>query len=77
MALFDLGKCDIRYPERIQHMHALYGRAPGKNCQSCRFLARQKRGSKTYLKCTQTIITHGYATDWRAGFPACGKYEEI
>jgi hypothetical protein len=32
--------------------------------------------AKTYLKCELGPLSHGAATDWRASWPACGKYED-
>jgi hypothetical protein len=68
-------KQDQRLPKRIRVMHTVYGRAGiDKRCGACRHL-RRIRYQKTFYKCGKTTITHGAATDWRVGWPACGLYE--
>ncbi len=62
-------------PERITNMHKMYGRGPEEaTCSACRFFVRLRRGN-TYFKCRLNKMTHGAATDWRASWPACGKFE--
>lgn len=64
--------------ERGNHeMRRVYGPGPkGKLCRTCAYLSRNKRDSRTYLKCSLRIITNGPGTDHRAGWLACAKYEE-
>lgn len=60
---------------RIVTMHRAYGRGPETaRCQTCVHLYR-KLYDKTYYKCDQFADTNGPGTDWRVGWPACGKYE--
>jgi hypothetical protein len=44
-----------------------------KKCGTC--IHRTKGGSRGYPKCDQTTITSGPATDCRAWWPACTKWE--
>jgi hypothetical protein len=67
---------DPALPKRIQQMHKGHGKREGVTCKTCRHLRRLDYHNSRYLKCDLTKITHGAATDWRAGWPACGKYEE-
>lgn len=58
-------------------MHGVYGVGPdGAMCKTCVKLIRRRWSSKVYLKCSLFVDSHGPATDWRAAYPACGKYEE-
>lgn len=60
---------------RLAQMHAMYGYGEvGKTCATCVHLARFSRGG--YLKCAKFGATASEATDWRAGWQACGLYEE-
>lgn len=61
-------------PKRIRDMHTLYGRNDEHTCGQCALLLRRGANSRTYLKCTLQRNTHGAATDWRAKWPACGKF---
>jgi hypothetical protein len=72
---FEKYKDDISYPERLRVMHASYGTTPGKVCKNCIHLRRYHAGA-SWLKCELTKSTQSSATDWKAGWPACGKYEE-
>lgn len=63
-------------PQRIQTMHKMYGAAEGKQfCSGCEFFIRHKPSKTSYFKCTLTEMTHGAGTDWRANWPACGKFK--
>ena len=54
----------------------VFGKGPeGKICKHCTHLHR-KRYSKTYIKCGLRPNTNGPGTDHKAGWEACGKYEE-
>jgi hypothetical protein len=58
---------------------AFYGRGPkDKTCKTCVHLRAshnsEGRGNR-HLKCDLRKITHGAATDHRAGWPACGRWE--
>ncbi len=54
----------------------LYGFGPAHAiCKTCRHLVR-RGANKSYLKCKQYKITHGPATDMRANWTACAKYEQ-
>lgn len=62
-------------PERIRNMHRMYGRLVGRRCGDCRhcIVVRLRRN---YRKCELSTQTAGPGTDWRAKWPACGKWEE-
>lgn len=64
-----------QFPERLRAMHKMYGKAEGKTCKNCKYLLRFKMGG-SWMKCKLSNQTHGKATDWKAGWQACGKYEE-
>lgn len=52
-----------------------FGSGPeGETCRNCQLLLR-KSMSKTYLKCALRKNTSGPATDHRAGWNACAKFE--
>ena len=52
-----------------------FGPGPeGAKCKSCASFVTIEMAN-TYLKCRLFGITGGPATDWRANWPACGKYE--
>lgn len=53
----------------------LYGEGPkNKRCKHCRHFIVHQHGNR-YFKCAFRKITHGPATDHRANWPTCGKYE--
>ncbi len=53
----------------------LYGSHEG-TCATCAHLVRSPRESGRYwLKCDLRTHTHGAATDHRAGWNACGRWE--
>jgi len=62
-------------PKRIKAMWDMYGRTEGKTCKKCKFLAHYHQGA-SWMKCTKSRVTSSVATDWRAGWPACGLWEE-
>lgn len=61
----------------MQDAHGAYG-IDGVTCRACRFLLRVRpHGAEgpSFLKCQKYGISQGQDTDWRAGWPACGKFE--
>ena len=75
--LFDVPAVSSRkLPQRMGSMLRLYGPGPsGERCGTCAHLVRLSGYRRPYLKCALNRDTHGPATDWRAGWPACGKWE--
>jgi len=64
----------VTTPERVNPCIGLFGAGPaGKKCKTCSHLMHQGR---RYLKCSFRKNTHGPATDHRAGWTACARYEE-
>jgi hypothetical protein len=65
-------------PKQLRIMHERHGMAEnGQVCGQCRHLVRGKYHNKTYFKCGLFVPwTHGPGTDWRKGWPACGKWTE-
>jgi hypothetical protein len=63
-------------PERIREMLKVYGTKEGKTCKTCKYLLRYYQSAR-WMKCKKSYITGGNGTDWKAGWPACGKHEEI
>ncbi len=54
----------------------LFGLGPEEvTCRHCKHLIRNEAWSKTYLKCFYRGVTNGAATDHRAGWKACKKFE--
>lgn len=53
---------------------AAYGETEGQKCKNCIHLIR-KSWDKVYLKCGLARQSNSMATDWRAKWPACGKFE--
>lgn len=62
-----------KLPERIRAMLMVYGYTEGLTCKGCVFLVKRGKAS-LYFKCALTKMTRGAATDWRAGWPACGRW---
>ena len=52
----------------------LYGISEGYTCKHCTYLLRTHHDIP-YLKCTKARITRSHASDWRAGWQACGLYK--
>lgn len=78
----DLFGNEIKEPERIikntaakiNPMLKIYGHSDGRKCKYCVHFIVKKMGNK-YFKCALRKITNGPATDHRANWPACGKFE--
>ena len=63
-------------PERVNPCVGIFGSGPaGRVCRECVHLYRKVMG-KTYLKCALRRNTGGPATDHRARWAACAKFEE-
>lgn len=73
--LFDLGDTDPPLPKQIRDMHALYGVRHGAKCGNCVQFLRFKQGGY-WSKCSRARQSNSAATDWRAGWLACGLFEE-
>jgi hypothetical protein len=60
---------------RVAKMHAIHGNGPaGQTCKGCIDLIRVKPGANSFLKCGLYGLSASEASDWRAKWPACGKY---
>lgn len=66
---------DSPLPERIGMMLRLYGQHVGERCGTCKHLLVHKPGQNRYYKCAHHRLTCGPGTDWRTGWPACGRWE--
>lgn len=66
------------YLNTVGRMYERYGLALDEcqTCGLCAFLVRQGGTAGRYLKCRKSRITRGPATDWRAGWRACGAFQE-
>jgi len=66
---------DMRLAE-AQHktLVALYGAKGGQKCKDCVHFIR-KYGGK-YFKCNLARQSHSEASDWRANWVACGRFEK-
>jgi len=65
-------------PKRMLDMYTLFGSTEGKTCRRCKNLLDNGHGghSHRYYKCDLQRLTNGPATDWRARWLACGKFED-
>ena len=55
---------------------ARYGSGPeGARCGTCAHFRKFDYHDQRYAKCDLYGISHSEATDWRAKWAACGKYE--
>lgn len=61
---------------RLSSMHRLHGPGPdGITCKGCVHLVYGGGNVRRFLKCELYRISRCESTDWRAKWPACGKYE--
>ena len=58
---------------KIDLMYELFGRADGK-CKDCEHYRTFKYHDKSYRKCSVYGITQSEASDWKAGYCACGLF---
>lgn len=69
-------KEELVLPPRILALRSVFGHGPdGITCKNCAHLLRYHQGAR-WMKCNLSKMTQSVASDWRAGWPACGKYEE-
>lgn len=68
-------KDEVKFPLRLTEMHRLYGKLDGEKCKNCVHLARYRMGG-SWMKCNLSKQTNSSATDWKAGWPACGNFEK-
>ena len=71
--LFGLPPIEDVLPDRIETMHKVFGKNDGNKCGDCIYFVRYKQGSR-WSKCSLTVQTGGTGTDWRATWPACGRF---
>ena len=64
-------------PKSLRQMHAAFGATVDQQCKNCKSFLRLNIHNKTYFKCARYKVTSGPATDWRAGWQACGKFETV
>ena len=62
--------------QKIHTMRKLYGYRDDRTCRECCYFDRVRHRAKTHFKCSWYGDTRGEATDWRATWKACGKFEE-
>ena len=58
---------------KIDKMHYLFGKSDGK-CKNCEHYSTFKYHDKSYRKCEEYGITQSEASDWKAGYEACGLF---
>ena len=58
---------------KIEKMHYLFGKSDGK-CKNCEHYSTFKYHDKSYRKCEVYGITQSEASDWKAGYGACGLF---
>lgn len=63
-------------PKRIQQIRQMHGQRNEKICGDCVHFRALNGYAKTYYKCDLSKLSHGSGTDWRAHWPACGKWLE-
>jgi hypothetical protein len=57
----------------ILTMHRMYGTSQPNTCQGCASFQRFQQGAR-WFKCALVDSTGGAGTDWRANWPACGRF---
>ena len=71
------GKVIGELPGKGENPMLVHGRGPeGARCGTCVFLLKGQYHNVTYQKCSLYKLTHGAASDFRAKWPACSKYEK-
>lgn len=73
--LFGMPEPKPAYPERLRAMHKYFGQAEGHTCGTCAHLLVFEMGGR-WFKCGLAKHTGSVATDWRARWPACGRWKE-
>lgn len=56
---------------KIDAMHSLFGKSPGKRCKDCPHLFRRTY-DRSYYKCEVYGDSCSFATDWAQSWEACG-----
>lgn len=75
-ALFaDLPPLEAAIPADIKTMHLRFGALPQRICGDCQHFVRYKQGAR-WSKCNLTRQSNSTATDWRARYPACGRFSD-
>ena len=68
---------DKALPLRISSMLRMYGRYEGECCWTCKHLTVNAQWHPyRYYKCDLFGLDTTASTDWRVGWPACGRWEE-
>lgn len=72
-----LGKVKgLRIAERLyKQLIMMHGGTASKKCKNCIFLKRFHQGGKVWSKCSNATLDGHLATDWRAGWSACGLFK--
>ena len=66
-----------RIKRKIEAMHDYYGYAdPSELCKNCCNFLSGKYHNKTLRKCRAYGCTHSAASDWNAGWLACGYFNQ-
>lgn len=60
---------------KIDLMHRLFGRVPGKKCKDCSNFASGFYHDRKLQKCEVYGLTHSEASDWRQKYEACGMFD--
>ena len=60
---------------KIDLMYELFGKADGK-CKNCEHYRTFKYHDKSYRKCEVYGMTQSEASDWKAGYDACGLFPD-
>ena len=63
-------------PAKNENPMLIFGYGPdGATCKDCAHFVRLPYRGQTYRKCNLRKITHGKASDHKALWPACKRYE--
>jgi hypothetical protein len=63
-------------PAKGENPMLRHGYGPsGALCKDCVHLLRNEHHNQTYFKCELYKLSHGGASDFRARWPACKKFE--
>jgi len=61
---------ELQHAQLVQ----IYGKSEGQICKNCRHFIVKEFGNR-YFKCGKATESSSPATDWRARWQACGKFE--
>ena len=61
---------------KIDLMHKVFGRCPGRRCKDCSNLVKVRVSDMALTKCKVYGLTHSQASDWVQRYEACGMFNK-